>query len=468
MSSNTPLPKALPTKLAIVAVLALVLLIPLAMVKDLVEERQTRRDEAVAEVGSIWGKPQVITGPILAVPYRFTEISRRRQGGVESEVVTEEQAFAYFLPDTLTIKGTLVPERRYRGLYGVMVYSLPDLVVSGRFAPPDFALLDVPPEAALWGQAMLLVRIPDTRGLQSGVALDWGGKRVAFRPGTGGSELGSEGIHAPLALNREGGGDGTEFSFTLSLRGSSELSLTALGESVTAELDSTWPHPSFDGAFLPNQRQIASDGFSAGWMISRFGTSLPQAFTRRGVPNQDAWNAARFGLRLFVPVDSYQRSLRAVKYGFLFIGLTFLAFLLFEVLGGLSIHPHQYLMVGAALCLFFLLFVALSEHIGVLPGYLLAGAAVVGLITSYSATVLRTRKRAGIVMVKLTVLYGLLLVLLTNEDYALLLGSVALFAVLAAVMFLTRRIDWSLGSAKRESESDEPSEVPGPASGADA
>jgi len=282
------------------------------------------------------------------------------------------------------------------------------------------------------------VGIPDTRGIQQRVSLLWNRKAIPFLPGVRGSGLYQSGIHAFIRDIRSGDRS-FDFAMKLSIQGSSSLSFAPLGQETTARLRSSWPHPSFTGAYLPSTRKITAKGFEAGWKVSYFGRNFPQEFTDdKEVKPADT----SFGVTLYQPVDFYQKCVRAVKYGFLFISLTFLCFFLFEVFMGLKIHPLQYLMVGSALCLFYLLFLSLSEYMSFIVSYLTASAGVIAMITGYSVKVLRTRKRGGIMAGLLAALYAYLFLLLQNEDYTLLLGSVALFVILGAVMYITRNIDW--------------------------
>ena len=422
-----------------IGVLSVLLLIPLALVLGLVGEREARRDEVVKEISIAWGQPQGIVGPMLVLPFTTSRTWVNSKTGEETR--RDEEDLAYFVPEELAIAGSILPESRARGPFGVVVYSLPDLVVKGRFTSPDLAALRLDPAAVRWERAFLTVWIPDTRSLQRGSTLTWGDRKAEFQSGSGVSRR--PGIHVPLTFAGPWTEGSAEFSFSLSLRGSSELLFAALAESVTADLRSTWPHPGFTGGFLPREREITSDGFWARWMVSRIATGLPRAFRGADVPGDEAVSANSFGLRLVIPADAYQQTVRAVKYGFLLIGLTFVTYLLFEMLYGLALHPLQYLIVGFALCLFFLLFLAISEHTGFLLAYLLASLAVIGVITGYSAAILQSRRRAGAVMGMLVTLFAVLFVVLTSEDFALLLGAIVLFTVLTLFMYLTRHFDWS-------------------------
>jgi inner membrane protein len=424
--------------------LAGLLLIPLGMVGSLIGEREERRAQASAEVAATWGKSQLLGGPVLTVPYR--------QHGKDDK--GKEQvwiSYARFLPASLKVDGRVVPEKRNRGIFEAVVYRA-DLRWTGAFRRPSFAAWPIAPEDILWNDAYLSVGVPDLRGIRSGVGIDWEGRTLQFQPGGAEEGLWSSGLRVPvpdLAAGKEGE-TYYGFAFDLGLNGSQKLQLLPLGQQTTVDLHSTWPSPSFSGAFLPEARKVTGMGFDARWNVSWFARSYPQQWLREEAEKlapKSGLEESAFGVELFLPVDAYQKTERSVKYGVLFLVLTFLTFFLYEVFSGVSLHPMQYFLVGSALCLFYLLLLSISEHVPFGFSYLVASAATVLLIGGYSVAVLRGRLRALLMTLVLGVLYGYLFVLLQLEDYALLLGSVGLFAILALVMFLTRRIDW--GSPRR-------------------
>jgi inner membrane protein len=431
-------------KILFTGFLAMVLMIPLGMVDSVIRERLNRRNEAVNEVSSKWGHQQTIAGPVLVVPYRFSYTEEHDGKKITHTIIKN----ACFLPESLRIKGRLSPEKRSRGLYEVILYSLKDLSISGTFTRPDPSRLNIAADAMLWERAYLALGIPDTRGIQKGIKLVWNGKEVSFLPGVKDAGVVASGIHAPVPGLRGNRAGSIDYAMNIDLRGSSTLNFSPMGKDTTVELDSSWPHPSFTGAYLPDRHRVGDDGFTAKWNVSYFGRNMPQEFIQGEIhnpgetPAPNPAGASSFGVRLYVPVDFYQKCERAVKYGFLFITLTFLAFFLFELFNKLTIHPLQYMMVGFAMSIFYLLFLALSEHLGFFLSYGAASLAVMALITGYCVKVLKTRKRAGYMFGLLFGLYSFLYVLLENEDYALLLGTLALFAILAAVMYLTRNVDW--------------------------
>ncbi len=429
------------------------LLVPLAMIRGLVAERESRRREAVGEIAQAWGGPQTVLGPVLVVPHRVVRkevvVPPPAPGMPASTVVSPvektrvETSYATFLPDRLAFEGRLVPERRRRGLFEAVVYAV-ELKATGTFPAADLRALEIDPEAPDLPGAFLSVAVSDTRGIREEASVSWDGSSVRFRPGPGPSGLGDAGLNAPLASLDPA--KAHAFAFTLRLRGTESLSVAPLGASTEAALSSTWPTPSFTGAFPPETRTIGSPGFRAEWRVSSFGRPYAQAW--RACPPKDQIAASAFGARLYLPADEYQQTTRALKYAVLFVGLTFLAFALFEVLGRARLHPLQYLFVGFALALFYLLLLSLAEHAGFGVAYLSAASATTLLVAGYSAWALSGAARGALLGTALAALYGTLYVLLRLEDWALLLGAGVLFAILAAVMLGTRRVDWwSLGSA---------------------
>ncbi|HUG41308.1 MAG TPA: cell envelope integrity protein CreD, partial [Longimicrobiales bacterium] len=443
-------------RLVVVVVLVLVLLIPVAMIGGLVQERQERRATAVAEVSSSWGNAQAITGPALVVPYthRWTERTTGGQGEGQAVTRTAERT-AVFLPERLEVRGRIESETLNRGIFSIPVYRL-RATIEGEFARPRFTELgelgaDV--AAVSWDRARLAVGISDARAIQEETAVTWNGGRVAFLPGTAGLEDLGGGIQAAVPVG-EGEDDDDErfaFSFPLALNGSGSLQVAPFGQNTVVELESDFPSPSFQGTWLPTERTVSDDGFRARWSIPFLGRNYPQAWTA-GTAGRDmvrAIEASRFGVELVSGVDHYRMAERSVKYAAMFILLTFAAVWLVEVLAGVRVHPIQYLLLGAALCVFYLLELSLSEHLGFPVAYALASVAIVGMVASYSRVVLRRTGRAAVVGGGVALLYGYLYTLLMNEDYALLIGSVGLFLILGAVMFATRRVDWFAVGAER-------------------
>jgi inner membrane protein len=341
-------------------------------------------------------------------------------------------------------RGELRPELRRRGLFEVPLYEA-DLAANGWFRRPDPASLGVGAERVDWDRARAVLLVGDARGLQRKVVLRWAGQERPLQPGSGPFEGWGTAVNAPLGKGALLG-ERLPFTVDLALRGSDALRLLPLGESTRVELTSTWPDPGFVGAPLPQERRVAGAGFTAIWDVPYFARAFPQQW-RDGASDlgliAGQMSASSFGVSLVTPADPYQQTERAVKYAVLFILLTFTTVFLLELLSPVRLHPVHYLLVGSALCLFYLLLLALAEHLGITVAYAVATAATVAVVGLYARAVLAATGRAVVLSGALVALYGWLFTVLRAEDYALLLGALGLFATLATVMYLTRRLDWS-------------------------
>lgn len=422
-------------RIVFIAVLAAALLIPVGMIDGVITERQNRREEAVREVTSIWGERQKLVGPLLVVPY-LLKITEEDKKGVKK--TRTEVKHASFLPESLSIEGQLRCETKYRGIYKVPVYTA-NLDISGTFARPDLSRLDIDGVTALWDRAYLAFQVSDSRAIMNQVSIDWNGKKTPFLPGAGEYGGNVSAIHAPMKGLLTG--ERFEFSSHLSLNGSEELFFAPLGKETEVGIASNWPSPGFQGNWLPIERNITEKGFRANWSIPYLGRNYPQLW-ESGVDYGDAVQRSLFGLKLIPTLDQYSMAKRSTKYGILFILLTFVTLWLFELVARVRIHPIQYLLVGAGLSLFFLLEISIAEHMGFAPAYLCATLLVTSLIYFYCRFVLGGLRRSTVLGAVVLSLYGYLYVLLMNQDYALLIGSLCLFLVLGAVMFITRKIDW--------------------------
>ena len=423
--------------------LVLLLLIPLSQISSVIDERASRRDEAVFEVTDKWGGEQQLTGPVLVVPYKHRWSETNSQGVV---IPHSDVRRAYFLPERLDVTGKIDAEERARGIFSVQVYAL-DLALRGAFARPDFAALGISADDADWSKAEVAVGISDVRAIQSTPSLSWAGEERPFVPGAEAGGLAENGIHVDVPLGPTG--REIEFAFPLRLHGSEGVWFVPFARETTVAVESPWPSPSFQGSWLPTRREVSAAGFSAGWSIPYLGRNYAQAWSDENAPTK-AIEASRFGVRLVTPVDPHRMSQRSVKYGGLFILLTFAAIWLIEVLAQLRVHPIQYLLIGGVLGLFFLLELSLAEHLGFALAYLTASGAAVGVVGAYAKAALARPRRALAVAGMVGALYGYLYVLLTAEDFALLFGSLGLFAVLSAFMWLTRRVDWYQATAPKE------------------
>ena len=433
------------SRLAVIGVLTLALLVPVAMVNSVLSERKQRRDEAVAEITSTWGSPQSIVGPVMVIPYRyrFKVVKEEWVNGkiVKHDVMETAVDNAYFLPAELKIEGAISPQRLHRGIYEAVVYS-GRLNISGRFPAPDWKSLRIDPEDVLWSDAVVTVAIPDLRGAKGALGLEFGERSFVMLPGT--KVVGyNSGAHVVVGEAARGGK--LDFSLPVDLKGSRNIQFAPLGVRNIVALQSGWPDPKFHGSFLPSDRKLSKDGFTAGWDVSYYGRNYPQLATWRGggVPDAGAINSSIFGVEFLSSIDSYRNVERSTKYAILFIAMVFTAFFLFEILSALSIHPVQYVLVGLALSLFFLILLSLSEFLSFGLSYLLAAAGAVAMIVSYSAKFLGGGRRTAILAAELGTVYGYLYVVLQLQDFSLLMGSALLAGTLGALMYLTRNVDWN-------------------------
>jgi len=421
-------------KLLFIGFLVLILLIPMGMVRTVIYERNDLYVSAKRDIMNAWGGEQTIGGPVLTLPYRVVTTD-------DKGIKRVRQSLAHFLPEHLSVRGQLDTQMRYRGIYQVPVYTA-DLKLSGRFAAPDIARLGIDSGNVDWDEAFLSVAIADARGIKEPMSL-----RSDFGDGT--FEPGGVKVHGfdpqvivPLSgLGNSGEPLGFQFGFDLKLSGTEKLSFLPVGDRTEVLVTSAWSSPSFVGAYLPGRRDIDDKGFSAEWKVLHLGRSYPGEWRNAEIPAKRIANSA-FGVNLFVPVSTYQKSTRAAKYAILFIGLSFLAYFMFEIFGKLRLHPFQYLLVGFANCLFYLLLLSLSEHTSFALAYALSAAASTALVVAYSVSILKSLSRVLTMLALLAGLYTFLYVTLRAEQYAMLIGAAALFIILATIMYLTRRLDW--------------------------
>jgi inner membrane protein len=414
--------------------LCLFLLIPVALVRGLIDERQARRDEAVREVTEKWGEAQTLIGPVLSVPLR-------RAVTTDKGRIVYESTLVHCLPDALDISATLTPEIRYRGIYKVVVYSA-RLSIGASFLPADLKSYENEDRHLQWEEAFLTLGFSDLKGLKDIEEVTWNEQPLSLNPGVRVSDLFSTGITISPDRISEGP---AELRMTADLNGSEQLQIVPVGKVTNFHASADWSDPSFIGGFLPAQRRVTESGFTADWRVLHLSRNFPQNWTGA---RQDLSSSA-FGVRLLVPIDEYQKNSRAAKYAIMFIALMFLAFGMTDVLARVAFHPIHYGLVTLALLLFYVLLLSLSEQVGFNWGYALACGAILALVTVY---LFGTTGRASVTTALaglLAVQYAFLFVLMQLEDYALLVGSLGLFVILALVMYLTRKIDWfNLGEAE--------------------
>lgn len=448
-------------KLLLIGAMLLVLAVPVMMLHGLVYERQQRGREAAEEIARSSSRAQTVVGPLLRLQIERRVRKVRLQGGTsvqgEAEIVRETE-WRVLTPSRLDVVGDLGTERRRRGLFEAIVYHA-DLQLNAAF--PAFSLPPPAPEEIdrRVVAAALVIGLGDARGVR---ALEGRIDGVPQRaePATGLAWL-HAGVHLPLDPARVG--RPIDLELDLELTGTESLQWLPAGDETRIAVHGDWLHPSFIGHLLPTSRAIGADaagavseggsatpatgrapGFSAEWKVSRLASQAASSLRACGTEEShcSALQEAAFGVRLIDPVDRYLKTERAIKYAWLFIVLVFGALFFLELLRPVRLHALQYGLTGLALAMFFLLLLSLAEHIGFGPAYAVAATACVALIGTYVAAALGSRARRLGFVALLAGLYGLLYGLLRSEDYALLMGALALFGLLATAMLLTRRLDW--------------------------
>ncbi len=422
-------------RMIIIGCLTIAMLVPSVLVMELVSDREQTRDKTTADVSEKWGEDQTLAGPILTVP--FKRMIRTEDGN--TRFVIEH---AQLLPENVTFAATASPEVRYRGIYQVVLYNAV-VNMQATFSLEGLAGMNIGEEDVLWDEASAAIGISDLKGVKEAVTVQWGGKELTAEPGVGACDAFRSGINVKPTVSA--GSKQYTFAASLNLNGSNELQFVPTGKKTHVTLTSTWESPSFIGRFLPDKRTVREDGFSAEWNVLHLNRNFPQQWISERQSNENARveiNPFSFGVKLISPNDQYQQTMRSAKYAIMFIALTFLAFFLTEVLNKKVAHPVQYALIGFALVLFYCLLLSLSEHMAFATAYVISSVAIILLVAGYARSVFGSYSFAATVSSLLALLYTFLFVILQEADYALLVGSIGLFAVLALVMYLTRKIDW--------------------------
>ncbi len=427
---NERISRSVTIKLFSIGILILLLLIPKSMITSLIEERESRMWETIQEVTDKWSRKQTVSGPVVIIPYKNHIWDR--VADKETEVIEH----ITLLPEALNIKAVIEPEERYRGIFKVIVYKA-KLSINGEFIRPDPAALDIDEKDVMWSKARLNIGISDLRGIEQEVFLKQKGNSLPFNPGISSKKLFDSGIHIPLP-DTEQKFFGEPFTIEIPLKGSEELYFVPVGKTTVVQMKSSWKDPSFTGIFLPEQRTIDQNGFTATWKVLHFNRNYPQSWTDTDYPIEQS----KFGVNLLVAADHYQKSLRTSKYAILIISLSFLMFFLIEVTKKLRIHPFQYILIGLALIIFYTLLLSVSEHFGFNAAYGISAVAITVMISLYSMPLFNNKKLTLLLTASLATVYTFIFIIIQIETYALLVGSIGLFIILAVTMYITRKIKW--------------------------
>lgn len=427
-------------KMIMVGVLTLVLLIPLALVQDLISERSNRKNEVTQEVTQTWGKDIQLMGPILKVPYKIiteTEIinDKTKVKSIQKYSYTQ---YAYFLPKQLqnNAKVTKV-DNLERGLYKPIVFKAA-IHSGGNFENVDFEKLDIEPENILWDKTTILIKTTNLKSIKSDLKIKLNENVLSLEAKSDDDDTFDTLETNAFIFNPK---EKLNFDFTIDYNGSNSLQFIPIGKTTLTNIDANWGSPSFIGNFASNDttKQITDKSFHADWKIMHVNRPFSQQFNEK-LPNLKSYS---YGVKLIETVDQYQQNERASKYGFLVIGLTFLIFFLIQTISKKNIHIFQYTMIGLALIMFYTLLISITEHSSFSTAYAIAASSVVIMLLLYSISVLKDKKFPLFIAASLSLLYSFIFVIIQLEDYALLVGSIGLFLILGAIMYFSRKIDWN-------------------------
>jgi inner membrane protein len=433
------LQESVTVKLVVIGVLILVLLIPSSMIEGLIRERSERQDEVVRNIAEQWAGNQLVKGPVLIIPYkksiRYTDTARREQ---TREIIEN----LYILPEALRIKANVKSEVLHRGIFDAVVYKS-SINISGNFASPDLIPVSQTADQMMLDKAKIIFSISDLKGLTNNPVVNADGQLLPAEPAYNNKMQIANGLQAAVNLTSFKS-NAFKFSYTLELKGSDELFFTHLGKTTEVEATGDWQSPSFAGGYLPDTRQIDKNGFVGKWKMVHYNRPFPQQWVGADTLLNDAKKEAdaSFGVALRLPVDQYQKTIRTSKYAILIILLTFVSLFLTEVIRKQKIHVFNYFLIGSAMIIYYTLLLSFSEQVGYNLAYLIASVSTVTLISVFISSLLKNKKAAPLFAFILTVFYAFIFVIIQLEDLALMIGSIALFIIIAILMYFSRKINW--------------------------
>lgn len=444
MSETSARGRSLGLKMLLVGGLVLALGVPLAIVNVLAWERENRARDIAVEVGAAMGGAQTFRGPFLAIPFDTVQVTETGRGEDLVRTETNLRQFIIVSPETLDLSVQLETHTLRRAIYTVPAYRS-TMSMTGRFDLDGVAAL-APSDATIsWDEAHLFATISDLRGISEDfeAQVSTQAAPLAFEPGIAfpiGDSRNGRGIRAPL----EGIADGTRMEFTgaLVLTGARSFSLQPSGRETRAQVTGDWPHPGFDGSYLPTDREISEDGFSADWLVPYLARGFPARWIEGQSYSLSNAQGAAMTVNLANPADGYARVSRSLKYAIFFVGFTLLMFFLIEASGSQRLHAAQYILIGLAQVVFYLMLLALSEHASITLAFAGSAGATIALTAAYAWTAFRDNARAMLTFAALTVSYVIQFLLVLIEEYALLIGSGLTFLAIAGTMYVTRKVDW--------------------------
>lgn len=424
-------------KSGVIAILIMVLLIPSAWIQGLITDREGYQQDNINSVSDKWSGKQLINGPVLMIPFKkkITEM-------INDKTVTHEVIQTlYLLPQNLQIKADIKTQHFQSGIYDAIVYNS-KVGVQGSFDKPDLNQLGISDDAIMYDKARLVFGLSDLKGLKNNPSITIQGRQFIPEPAIDDKLPFDKGLQVNFLLPKD---QSFTFSYQLDLKGSNELNFLHTGKTTDVEINSDWSNPVFNGRYLPDTRTVSQTDFSAKWHLLYYNRPFPQQWVndKTVLDSNKEVKEAIFGVKLQLPIDQYRKILRTTKYSTLIILLTFVSLFLTELIKKQSIHLFNYILIGAAMVVYYTLLLSFSEQIGYNYAYLLASASTITLISLFTSSLLKNKNVAALFAVILTVFYGFIFIIIQLEELSLLFGSIALFVVVAMLMYFSRKINWN-------------------------
>ena len=424
-------------KLGVITIIILTLLIPSSWIQDLVSDREAYQQQMMGNVSDKWSGSQLIRGPVLIIPYKkqLTEI-----GANNTTVSRQTTGNIYVLPQALQIKAGVKTEKFEKGIYDAIVYNSA-VQLQGNFIKPDIAQLGINPNDVMYDKARLVFSLSDLKGLKNNPLIKIQNQTYTAEPANGDGVLFNNSLQVNFPLQKD---TGFVFSYALDIKGSNDLNFLNIGKTTDVEINSDWKSPNFNGRFLPDTRDTTDKGFKAKWHTSYYNRPFPQQWLNDNynLTSKKALSDALFGVKLQLPVDQYHKVMRTTKYSLLIILLTFVSLFMTEMIKKVRIHLFNYTLIGAAMVVYYTLLLSFSEQIGYNYAYLLSSVSTIALISIFTAALLKNRNMARLFTFILSIFYGFIFIIIQLETLSLLFGSIALFLIIAALMYFSLKINW--------------------------
>ncbi|WP_316793483.1 cell envelope integrity protein CreD [Pedobacter frigoris] len=424
-------------KLFLIGALTLLLLIPSSWIQSLISEREQRQEEAISEISEKWGGSQLIESPIMQLPYRTSVRVTDAAGKVNFKEITST---IYILPENLNIQTQINPQERKRGIFTAVVYNT-HIKIKGNFSQLELKKSGINPDMIDWSKVKITAGISDFKGLKSSPVIKLGDSLYTAEPDYSKENLFSNSLAIQTNLTSTKN-TSLDFNVDMELGGSGELNFLHLGKNTIVNVSGKWDNPSFTGSYLPEKRDTESKDFTGAWKMSNFSRPFPQQWeaSNNALTAQNK-EKATFGIKFLLPVDHYQKTTRSAKYAILIILLSFISLFFIELLNKVRVNLLQYVLIGAAMIIYYSLLLSFTERVGFAVAYLIASVSTVALVSTFIGAFLNNKKAAAVFAVILSIFYIFIYVIIQLQDLALLFGSIGLFITVACLMYFSVKIN---------------------------